>query len=96
LDGSRLALYSKVALAEDVGISSEGQGFSGITFAQNVGSSVEVTELLQRAVNAGGMLVKSGQTVFWGGFSGYFADPDGYLWEIACDSESYSKEMAAA
>jgi catechol 2,3-dioxygenase-like lactoylglutathione lyase family enzyme len=96
LDGPRLALYSKVALAEDAGISPEGQGFSGITFAQNVGSSVEVAELLQRAVNAGGMLVKAGQPVFWGGFSGYFADPDGYLWEIACDSESYSKEMAAA
>lgn len=95
LDGSRLALYSKVALAEDAGISPEGQGFSGITFAQNVGSSVEVAELLQRAVSAGGTLVKSGQPVFWGGFSGYFADPDGYLWEIACDSESYSKELAA-
>jgi catechol 2,3-dioxygenase-like lactoylglutathione lyase family enzyme len=95
LDGSRLALYSKVALAEDAGISSEGRGFSGITFAQNVVSSAEVTELLQQAVNAGGTLIKSGQPVFWGGFSGYFADPDGYLWEIACDLESYSKEIAA-
>ena len=93
LDGPRLALYSKVALAEDVGIPPDGQGFSGITFAQNVGSSIEVTELIQRAVNAGGTLIKSGQPVFWGGFSGYFADPDGYLWEIACDSESYSKEI---
>lgn len=95
LDGPRLALYSKVALAEDAGISPEGQGFSGITLAQNVDSSAEVTELLQRAVKAGGMLVKSGQPVFWGGFSGYFADPDGYLWEIACTSESYSNELAA-
>jgi catechol 2,3-dioxygenase-like lactoylglutathione lyase family enzyme len=95
LDGPRLALYSKAALAEDAGISPEGQGFSGITFAQSVSSSAEVTELLQRVVNAGGTLVKSGQPVFWGGFSGYFADPDGYLWEIACDSESYSKEIAA-
>ena len=94
LEGPRLALYSKVALAEDAGISPEGQGFLGITFAQNVASSEEVTELLQRAVSVGGMLVKSGQPVFWGGFSGYFADPDGYLWEIACDSKSYSKEVA--
>jgi len=53
LDGPRLALYSKGALAEDAGVSSEGRGFSGITFAQNVGSSTEVTELLQQAVNAG-------------------------------------------
>ena len=95
LDGPRLALYSKVALAEDAGIPPDGHGFSGITFAQNVGSSIEVTELIQRAVNAGGTLIKSGQPVFWGGFSGYFADPDGNLWEIACDSESYSKERAA-
>jgi uncharacterized glyoxalase superfamily protein PhnB len=95
LEGPRLALYSKVALAEDAGISPEGQGFSGITFAQNVASSEEVTELLQRAVSVGGMLVKSGQPVFWGGFSGYFADPDGYLWETACDSESYSNGIAA-
>lgn len=79
LDGPRLALYSKVALAEDVGIPPDGQGFSGITFAQNVGSSIEVTELIQRAVNAGGTLIKSGQPVFWGGFSGYFADPDSYF-----------------
>jgi len=93
LDGLRLALYSKVALAEDAGIPPDGQGFSGITFAQNVGSSIEVTELIQRAVNAGGTLIKCGQPVFWGGFSGYFADPDGYLWEIACDSEAYSKEI---
>ena len=95
LDGPRLALYSKVALAEDAGISPDGMGFSGITLAQNVGSSAEVTDLLQRAVNAGGTLIKSGQPVFWGGFSGYFADPDGYLWEIACDSESYSNGIAA-
>jgi len=95
LDGPRLALYSKVALAEDAGMPPDGMGFSGITLAQNVGSSSEVTELIQRAVSAGGKLVKSGQPVFWGGFSGYFADPDGYLWEIACDLESYSRETAA-
>lgn len=94
LDGLQLALFSKVELAEDVGVSPEGSGFPGITLAQNVGSSEEVTELLQRAVRAGGNLIKSGQPVSWGGFSGYFADPDGYLWEIACDSDIYAKEQA--
>jgi uncharacterized glyoxalase superfamily protein PhnB len=72
----------------------DGMGFSGIPLAQNVGSSAEVSEVLQRAVSAEGTLIKSGQPVFWGGFSGYFADPDGYLWEIACDSETYLKEIA--
>jgi len=96
LDGPRLALFSKVALAEDAGVSPEGYGFSGITLAQNVGSSAAVTELLQRAVKSGGTLVKPGQLVFWGGFSGYFADPDGHLWEIACDSDTYSKEQAGS
>jgi catechol 2,3-dioxygenase-like lactoylglutathione lyase family enzyme len=94
LDGPRLALFSKIALAEDAGVSPEGYGLSGITLAQNVGSSAAVTELLQRADKSGGTLVKPGQLVFWGGFSGYFADPDGHLWEIACDSDTYSKEQA--
>ena len=55
--------------------------------------SREVLALLQKAVEAGGTLVKPGQPVFWGGFSGYFSDPDGYLWEIACGSEEYAKEQ---
>ncbi len=88
-------MFSKVVLAEDAGVSPEGYGFSGIILAQNVGSSAAVTELLQRAVKYGGTLVKPGQLVFWGGFSGYFADPDGHLWEIACDSDTYSKEQAS-
>ena len=93
LDGPQLALFPRAALAEDAGVSPEGEGFSGIALAQNVSSSKAVTELLQRAVKAGGTLVKSGQPASWGGFSGYFADPDGHLWEIACDSDIYAKEQ---
>jgi uncharacterized glyoxalase superfamily protein PhnB len=66
-----------------------------MTLAQTVGSSTEVESLLRRAVDAGGQLVKPGQPVSWGGFSGYFADPDGFLWEIACDSASYQRERIA-
>lgn len=93
LDGPQLALFPKEELAKDVGVPNDGQGFRGITLAQNVASSKEVLVLLQKAVDAGGSIVKPGQPVFWGGFSGYFSDPDGYLWEIACDSDLYAREQ---
>ena len=70
-------------LADDVGVSAEGSGFSGFTLAHNVGDEAEVDRVLAEAVEAGGTLVKPAQKVFWGGYSGYFADPDGHLWEVA-------------
>jgi uncharacterized protein len=93
--GVQLALYPWKALAEDAQVDAAGHGFSGITLAQNVDSSEEVVVLIDRAVAAGGRLIKPPQPVFWGGFSGYFADPDGHLWEIACGSEEYAKEKGA-
>ena len=81
--GTWLALYPREALAADVGISADGSGFSGVTLAHNVRSKREVDELLQVAVEAGATLVKPAEDTFWGGYSGYFADPDHYLWEIA-------------
>ncbi len=95
LGGAQLALYPRTLLAEDAGVSPSGEGFAGITLAQNLNSSAEVSAALARAVEAGGTLVKPGQPVFWGGYSGYFADPDGHLWEIACSSELYAKERGA-
>lgn len=91
--GAHLALYPRTELAKDALTSPDGEGFEGITLALNVGSSSEVTEILNKAVSAGGTLVKPGQAVSWGGFSGYFADIDGHLWEIACGSEDYKKEL---
>lgn len=82
LNGSWLGLYGRESLADDAGVSSEGSGFSGITIAHNVDSESAVDEVLEQAVAAGAKLVKPGQKVFWGGYSGYFADPDGYLWEV--------------
>ena len=81
--GTWLGLYPREALAQDATVSSEGSGFRGFTLAHNVASTEEVDQTRQQAVGAGATLVKAGQKVFWGGYSGYFADPDSFLWEIA-------------
>lgn len=83
LNGSWLGLYGREALAEDAGIAAEGSGFSGFALAHNVASEAEVDAVLAQAVAAGATLVKPAQQVFWGGYSGYFSDPDGHLWEVA-------------
>ena len=77
-----LALYPLDALAKDAHLE-VGSGFGGISLAQNVRSPAEVDAALAAAVAAGGRLLKPAQRVFWGGYSGYFADPDGYPWEVA-------------
>lgn len=81
--GTWLSLYSREKLAEDATVTSEGQGFRGFTLAHNVASKDEVDATLEQAVAAGARLVKPAQEVFWGGYSGYFEDPDGFLWEVA-------------
>lgn len=83
LSGTWLALYGREALAEDAGVTSDGSGFSGIAIAHNVDSEAAVDAVLDEAVAAGAKLVKPGQKTNWGGYAGYFADPDGYLWEVA-------------
>ena len=81
--GVILALYSREALAEDVGVSPEGGGFRGFTLAHNVVRREEVDRTLGEAASAGANVVKEAQDASWGGRSGYFADPDGHLWEVA-------------
>jgi catechol 2,3-dioxygenase-like lactoylglutathione lyase family enzyme len=82
LNSVALALYPRDALAEDAQVDPAGSGFSGITIAYNVRERDEADRVLAEAEAAGGTVVKSAQDVFWGGYSGYFADPDGYLWEV--------------
>jgi catechol 2,3-dioxygenase-like lactoylglutathione lyase family enzyme len=83
LEGLGLALYPRGLLAEDAGQKAPGAGFSGITFAQNVAERGDVDALLARVEKSGGKITRPAHDAEWGGRSGYFADPDGYLWEIA-------------
>ncbi len=83
LNGSWLGLYGYGALAKDASVSSAGSGFEGFTLAHNVTSESEVDQIIQQAVSAGATLAKAAQETFWGGYSGYFKDPDGHLWEVA-------------
>lgn len=83
LEGTWLSLYPREKLAEDARVSPEGSGFPGITLAHNVKTKEEVREVLLLAERSGGKIVKEAEDVFWGGYSGYFSDPDGHLWEVA-------------
>lgn len=83
LNGTWLGLYGREALAEDAQVSSEGDGFNSFALAHNVRSEADVDALIRQAVKAGATLVKKPERVFWGGYSGYFKDPDGHLWEVA-------------
>ena len=77
------ALWSRAALAEDAKLPSEGSGFSGISLAYNCHSKDAVLAVLAEAKGAGAKILKSAEDTFWGGYSGYFADPDGHIWEVA-------------
>ncbi len=83
LNGSWLGLYGYDDLAEDAMVSAAGSGFNGVALAHNVVSEAEVDQVMEQAVIAGAIVTKPAQKTFWGGYSGYFKDPDGYLWEIA-------------
>jgi uncharacterized protein len=80
---SALALYPWGELAEDARVPADGTGFRGVTLAYNVRSEERVDEVLAEAEHAGGRVVKPAERTSWGGYGGYFADTDGYLWEVA-------------
>jgi len=85
LPGTWLALYPLEDLARDIApdVRVNRGGFSGITLAHNARRREAVQAIMERAASAGGHIVKPPQDTFWGGFSGYFADLDGYYWEVA-------------
>ncbi len=81
--GMALVLYPRQALAGDLGLTPEASGFRGITLAHNVRSRDEVDRVLAECVEAGATLLKPAADAVWGGYVGYFADPDGFAWEVA-------------
>ena len=83
MQGTILALFSREELAHDAMVKNDGAGFDGLTIAHNVRTKEEVAKILKHAQSVGAKIVKEAQDVFWGGHSGYFADLDGHLWEIA-------------
>ena len=83
LNGTWLGLSVREDLAKDAGVEPEGTGYTGINLAHNVKTEAEVEQTLLQAVAAGARLLKPAQKADWGGYHGYFADPDGHLWEIA-------------
>ena len=80
--GGVFALWSRAALAEEAGLPDAG-GFGGIALAYNTRSKDEVDAVLAEAEAAGARIVRPAGETFWGGYSGYFADPDGHPWEVA-------------
>jgi hypothetical protein len=78
-----LALWPRENLADDAGLPSDGSGFRGFSLAHNVRSPAEVDALLAHVAAHGARVVKPAHATDWGGYSGYFTDPDGFLWEVA-------------
>lgn len=83
MQGAALALFALEELAADQGRPGAGLGTGAMTLAQNCGSEAEVDAVFDAAIAAGGAALKRPERVFWGGYSGYLADPDGHVWEVA-------------
>lgn len=88
--GTKLELYPLEGLAKDIDAQNppavSAGGFNGITLAYNAKTKEEVDSIFEKIESIGGKIVKAPQTVFWGGYSGYFQDLDGYYWEVAYSS----------
>jgi catechol 2,3-dioxygenase-like lactoylglutathione lyase family enzyme len=83
LRGVVLGVFPRAALAEDATVPAQGGGFRGVTFAHNLRSRKAVDAMFERLRSRGVAIVKPPRKAEWGGYSGYIADPDGHLWEIA-------------
>ena len=88
LGGARLALYPRHLLAADAGLSPGVSGFANVALACNVASMTSADRLLQAAADAGGRITRPGRRTDWGGYAGYFADLDGFVWEVAWNPRS--------
>lgn len=80
--GLRLALWPRNSIAHDTGLPIDPPAPTGMTLGHNVASSAEVDAIMAKAHAAGATIIKPAHETFWGGYSGYFQDPDGHLWEV--------------
>ncbi len=85
--GLKLALWPRASLAHDAGLRVTSRALTDFSLAHNVADKAEVDAVMAQALAAGASVVKPAQDTFWGGYAGYFHDPDGHLWEIAWNPE---------
>jgi len=83
LNGTWLGLYNREELAKDATVKSDGSGFNSFTLSHNVETEEDVDTIFKKAIDAGASIAKEPQKASWGGYSGYFKDPDDHLWEVA-------------
>lgn len=81
--GLVFVLWGRDALVEDAQVGAAGKGFANISLAHNVRTKADVDSTMEEAKKAGATILKPGAEAFWGGYTGYFADPDGFAWEVA-------------
>lgn len=85
--GLRLAIWPRKSIAHDTGITAGPPSSTEFTLGHNVASKAEVDAVMEQASKAGAVIVKPAHATFWGGYAGYFADPDQHLWEVVWNPE---------
>lgn len=90
--GLKLALWPRKSLAHDTGLPQTHASPTELSLGHNVGSKVEVDAVMAQAKKAGATIVKAAHDTFWGGYSGYFQDPDGHVWEVAWNPQWVTEE----
>ena len=90
--GVKLALWPRADIAHDANIAQSGPSATECTIGHNVGSKEEVDAVMAQAKQAGAAIIKAAQDTFWGGYAGYFSDPDGHLWEVVWNPHWEVKE----
>jgi hypothetical protein len=86
-NGLRLALWPRKSIAHDSGLPLQPPSVTEFTIGHNVANKNEVNDVMEQAKKAGAEIIKPAQDTFWGGYAGYFQDPDGHLWEVAWNPE---------
>jgi uncharacterized protein len=90
--GLKLAVWPRSSISHDSGIPLGGANSTELTVGHNVSSKAEVDAVMQQAADAGAVIVKPSQDTFWGGYAGYFQDPDGHLWEVVWNPQLLPQE----